>query len=536
MQVAAGDGNRLAVAWIADGNVYATSSQGGSRSPARSRRRRQLGGPDAKSIDIDLGVNGAAYVDLAAGRRRRTPRACRTARGRASPRRWTSTRPSRPGPARCGRGSRSAPRATPSSPGATCVPGARACGRAGSPGSRSRAPRRRSTSTAAAAPTRRTSTSRTTARSRGSSSGRTSAASRARSARRLIGSLFEAPEVDRRRRCRRRAARSTWAAAACGYAVAQADGGTMLVGAWLDHDHFQPGGRIDGGDSVEPTQAGGRRRPTAATRRSRGAPAAPTARSRAPASRTADATASAPEFTVSQPELGPVADPGVYDRRRPPGRLRGGDGPGHAGRARADRAPSTTARRARRSSRHRGLQAQDAAGAALAARAWTCGARSASACTWTACVIGRDDERHARPARRRSTTGKHTWQIEAVDRAGQTSRSRVRTLRIDSIAPTLKVEVSGKRAAGKTLKITVRAKDTGGAGLDHITVDYGDKSPTSTTATHPPPLQAREVHAEGGGGRQGGQRRPARKSGCGSRSRDPARGPAPAGARRAGRC
>jgi len=33
------------------------------------------------------------------------------------------------------------------------------------------------------------------------------------------------------------------------------------------------------------------------------------------------------------------------------------------------------------------------------------------------------------------TAGKHTWQIEAIDARGQTSRSRLRTLRIDSIAP-----------------------------------------------------------------------------------------------------
>jgi hypothetical protein len=79
--------------------------------------------------------------------------------------------------------------------------------------------------------------------------------------------------------------------------------------------------------------------------------------------------------------------------------------------------------------------------------------------------------------------GRHTWQIEAVDRAGQTNRSRARTMKIDSIAPTLKVSISGKRAAGKPLKITVRATDSGGAGLDHITVDYGDRSPTTHTAT-----------------------------------------------------
>ena len=70
-----------------------------------------------------------------------------------------------------------------------------------------------------------------------------------------------------------------------------------------------------------------------------------------------------------------------------------------------------------------------------------------------------------------------------MDRAGQTNRSRARTLKIDSIAPTLKVSISGKRTAGKALKITATATDTGGAGLDHITVDYGDHSPTSSAKT-----------------------------------------------------
>jgi hypothetical protein len=78
--------------------------------------------------------------------------------------------------------------------------------------------------------------------------------------------------------------------------------------------------------------------------------------------------------------------------------------------------------------------------------------------------------------------GQHTWQVEAVDRLGQTSRSRARTLRVDSLAPSLKVKVSGRRAAGQALKIAVSAKDRGGAGLDHITVDYGDRSRKSRFA------------------------------------------------------
>jgi hypothetical protein len=81
------------------------------------------------------------------------------------------------------------------------------------------------------------------------------------------------------------------------------------------------------------------------------------------------------------------------------------------------------------------------------------------------------------------TTGRHTWQVESVDRAGQASRSRVRTLKIDATPPTLKVKVSGRRAAGRSLKISVTARDKGGSGLDHVTVDYGDKSAKSRTRT-----------------------------------------------------
>jgi hypothetical protein len=81
------------------------------------------------------------------------------------------------------------------------------------------------------------------------------------------------------------------------------------------------------------------------------------------------------------------------------------------------------------------------------------------------------------------TTGKHTWQVESVDRAGQAVRSRVRTLKIDATPPTLRVKVSGKRKAGQLLKITVTARDAGGSGLDHVTVDYGDRSGTTHTRT-----------------------------------------------------
>jgi hypothetical protein len=80
-------------------------------------------------------------------------------------------------------------------------------------------------------------------------------------------------------------------------------------------------------------------------------------------------------------------------------------------------------------------------------------------------------------------TGRHTWQVEAVDIHGQTSRSRARTLKIDATAPALKVTVSGKRQGGQTLKIRLSVRDVGGSGLDHTTIDFGDKSATTASRT-----------------------------------------------------
>jgi hypothetical protein len=76
-------------------------------------------------------------------------------------------------------------------------------------------------------------------------------------------------------------------------------------------------------------------------------------------------------------------------------------------------------------------------------------------------------------------TGRHKWYVEAVDLRGQTARSRERTMKLDATAPTLSVRVDGKRARGQALKIRVTAKDRGGSGLDHTTIDFGDR--TSTT-------------------------------------------------------
>ena len=181
VKVAAGDGNRLAVAWIADGTVYATVTPGGD-TPGGFAPAVALGGPGATDLDLDLGVNGAAYAiwqesgNVVAARLQDTT--------------WTRVAPpldidvngaagvgaAAPEGRRLGRGLRGRDLGR--------VHVGRAHARLGPPHHRHEpvdgpaGPQRcRATGTR----TRPTSTSRTTAPTRGSSSARTSAASRGRS-------------------------------------------------------------------------------------------------------------------------------------------------------------------------------------------------------------------------------------------------------------------------------------------------------------------------------------------------------------------
>jgi hypothetical protein len=72
-------------------------------------------------------------------------------------------------------------------------------------------------------------------------------------------------------------------------------------------------------------------------------------------------------------------------------------------------------------------------------------------------------------------SGKHTYRVDAVDRVGQVTGSHTRTLRIDALGPRISVAVRGARLSGNPLEIVVKARDRGGSGLDRVTVDYGDR-------------------------------------------------------------
>ena len=75
--------------------------------------------------------------------------------------------------------------------------------------------------------------------------------------------------------------------------------------------------------------------------------------------------------------------------------------------------------------------------------------------------------------------GTHRWQVVATDRRGQVARSLSGTFRVDVTAPVITSSFSGKRIAGKLLKLHLAASDLGspdGSGLAQLRVDWGDGS------------------------------------------------------------
>ena len=72
------------------------------------------------------------------------------------------------------------------------------------------------------------------------------------------------------------------------------------------------------------------------------------------------------------------------------------------------------------------------------------------------------------------------YQVIAIDARGQENPSRTRTVRFDNQGPKIKVRVSGRRAAGRGLRIVARANDGKGSGVTKIRVRYGDSKRTTS--------------------------------------------------------
>jgi hypothetical protein len=471
VKVAAGDGHRLAMAWISGGTVYATVSPGGA-GPGGFAPAVALGGPGAEDIDIDLGVNGAAYVVFQEAGNVIAARLQDTTWTRVAepldvvPAHEAGTGVMRPRVAVSAEGYAVATWGERTADGLSHLIGRRITGLNLSrfpqdltlPGGNADSPDIDIEDDGSFAwivfrqdqgPVSRT------------------------VGRRLIGSLYEAPEfIDGGVPSAEPAV--DMSGAGRGHSVSGT--GNMIMGSWLDHDHFQPAARLDGIDGVStngPVVATGDRNDIAAAWRV----TSPDGNAIARARFKSDGEPFGGELTVSRPDLGPVADPGVFIGGDRVGdfavaMVQGSPGARALTVAVYDRPPTapfiessqTYKRKTRPELRWRpGLELWGA----QTYRVYVDGAQ-----------IGQTQNTRLVPSTP-LTTGKHTWQVEAVDRAGQVTRSRLRTLRIDATKPTLKVSVTGRRVAGAGLKIRVRVSDRGGSKLDHITVNYGDKSRTS---------------------------------------------------------
>jgi hypothetical protein len=477
VKVAAGDGNRVALAWIADGMLYASVSVGGD-TPGGFVPPVALGGPGAESLDVDLGVNGAAYVVWQEGGN--------VAAARLQDATWTRVdAPLDIDPAREAGTGLLRPRVATSAEGYAVATwgerfpdgSTRVCGRRITGLSLSQFPQDLTMPDGSA------DSPDIDIEDDGSFAWvvfRQGQAGVSRTVgRRLVGSQFEAAEaIDAG--APSDAPKVDMSGAGRGHAVAQAYDGAQVFGSWLDHDHFQTPGRLDSlGSSVatKPEVASTDRNDIATAWRMGFADGNSVARARFKG----EGEPFGAEVTVSRGDLGPVADPGVFIGGDRVGDFAVAMVQGNLG-ARAlavavfDRppgAPFIESSQAYKRQTRPELR-------------WRPGLELWGVQTYRVymdgVVIGQSTNDTLVPATPLAA-GRHTWQVEAVDRSGQSARSRVRTLKIDSIPPTLKVTVSGKRVAGQPLKITVKATDTGGAAMDHITVDYGDRSQTTQTAT-----------------------------------------------------
>ena len=467
-KVAVGDGNRIAVAWVADGVVYGASTAV-SASPAPFTAPTALGGPGAKSVDVDLGVNGAAYAvwqqngDVLAARLQDATWAGIPVPIDINPADDSGTGAQRP-------------RVAVSAEGYAVVTW-------GETSDRVRVFARRLTGMTLSQYPQQVSQD-----AQGGSADspdidieddgsfawvtyRQDVAGASHTlARRLVGSQFDPVEsIDAG--IASNEPRIDMNGKGAGESVADAGGG--LVGSWLDHDHFQQTARLDAfGSAVasKPEVSSADRGDLAVAWRAGFPDGTVDARARVKP----EGQPFQGETVISNPALGPVDDPGVYI---------GGDRTGDFAIAMvqgAEGARSLTI-----------ATYDDPPGAPYIGKAEAFKRKTRPELKFRpgidlwgeqtfriyidGVLAGQTKGSSFTPATPLNTA-RHTWQVEAVDIRGQTNRSRVRTLKVDATAPTLKVTVSGKRQAGQTLKIKVTAKDSGGSGLDHTTVDYGDKS------------------------------------------------------------
>jgi hypothetical protein len=264
-----------------------------------------------------------------------------------------------------------------------------------------------------------------------------------------------------------------------GAAIVQGAGNTVLSPV-LDHDAFGPPVRMDGGSAgpAGPVVSATDDDDIAAAWRVQ----APDGTWQAHGRFQEAHTAYGPDTVLSRPDLGSVADPGVALSGDRVGdyavaMVQGPDGARTLSVTVFDRPPgrpsvptsTAYARRARPSLR------------------WGAGLDLWGPQTFRVLIDGRlsgqtQAETFVPP--KALKTGRHTFRVDAVDRAGQVTGSHTRTIRVDATAPRLSVRVTGARRAGHALTVAVKARDAA-SGLARVTVAYGDgRSTRLRTSRH----------------------------------------------------
>jgi hypothetical protein len=291
-------------------------------------------------------------------------------------------------------------------------------------------------------------------------------------ARRLLGSQFEAPAaIDGGQAST--APRIDFAGKGIGGAVAESlDNG--VLGGYLDKfDAFQPAIRIDGGPGASPPQ------PVVATSE-RGDVYAAWAHDGSVQARRKNGEAGwEPEFQAANPGFGAVAPGPIGIGADRSGNVivamvQGGPGARRLSAAVYDRLPGTPVILNTRKYRARRPTLR-----------WAAGSENWGVQTFTLLIDGKPVGRTTGTTLKSSRPfgkGTHRYQVTTTDRRGQSVSSRVRTFRVDAGLPSLRVRVS---TSGRTVRVRSTAVDRGPAGIDRLFVEFGDgKHSRRRSVTH----------------------------------------------------
>ena len=294
-------------------------------------------------------------------------------------------------------------------------------------------------------------------------------------ARRLVGSLFEAPApIDTGAPSDN--PRFEMNGRGIGHAAA-AGAGSTVVGAFLDKtDAFMPPARLDVSGSASPTfpaiAVAERRQVGLVWRRAADGSAPPTIQARFKP----DEKGFEPETTVSVPEFGPVtAGPEITADKNGDFATAFLQGPPESRRLVAalyDKPPAVPV----------GQSTSQYQRKSRPTLKWRPGSELWGPQQFKLYMDGTEigtttETQFVVPTP--LSVGAHKWRVESIDRRGQVVSSRDRFLRVDPVAPAVRVRVSGTRKRGRTLKVAVSASDEG-TGIKTISVDYGDRTARGT--------------------------------------------------------